>query len=248
MCQPILESALNLFTQMPYVRSKIWHIGDPAIQAGDVIHHVDTAVGDLYIPVMSLSYKFSGTEVLESIGADAPTQQQQTTTDRRLKKAFDRAATDRAELESKIEQTADEILLEVSETYVDRTEYSALDITVSGIVSEVKSSQSDIADLQEQTTRVEQRADSLDVSITNTSKQIDGLTERFRFDENGLTITNSATSMGVGISEERVEFTGGENPSTVIYPNRMETSQLDLGSFSFIPRTNGNLSLRWTGG
>ena len=60
--------------------------------------------------------------------------------------------------------------------------------------------------------------------------------------------------MGIGVSEKRVIFTGGNDPTTVITPNAMETTnltvgvRLDLGCFSWIPRTNKNLSLRWTGG
>ena len=79
------------------------------------------------------------------------------------------------------------------------------------------------------------------------------VTEHFRFDMEGLTITNSGTGMGIGVSEQRVIFTGGESPTTVIYPNSMETaamtvhSTLTLGDYSLIPRTNGNLSLRCTG-
>ena len=68
-----------------------------------------------------------------------------------------------------------------------------------------------------------------------------------------MTITNSGTGMGIGVSEQRVIFTGGDDPTTVILPNAMETtnlhvgSSLKLGSFTFFPRANGNLSLRFTG-
>ena len=81
-----------------------------------------------------------------------------------------------------------------------------------------------------------------------------GIDEHFRFAEDGLTIANSGTGMGIGVSEKRVVFTGGKDPTTVITPNAMETTnltvgtRLDVGNFSLIPRTNGNLSLRYTGG
>ena len=94
-------------------------------------------------------------------------------------------------------------------------------------------------------------ADGLKLSVENLQTDI---TEHFRFAEDGLTITNSGTGMGIGVSEERVIFTGGNDPTTVIRPNDMETTnlevkiRLDLGGFAWIPRTNNNLSLRWTGG
>ena len=84
--------------------------------------------------------------------------------------------------------------------------------------------------------------------------EVTEITERFRFEADGLHITNSGTGMGIGVSEQRVIFTGGEDPTTVITPNAMETTnltvgtRLDVGNFSLIPRTNGNLSLRYTGG
>lgn len=94
-------------------------------------------------------------------------------------------------------------------------------------------------------------ADGLKLSIENLQTDI---TEHFRFAEDGLTITNSGTGMGIGVSEQRVIFTGGSDPTTVIRPNDMETTnltvktRLDLGGFAWIPRTNSNLSLRWVGG
>ena len=69
-----------------------------------------------------------------------------------------------------------------------------------------------------------------------------------------LTLPILQGGMGIGVSEKQVAFTGGENPSTVIRPNSMNTTNLTvkesltLGDFAFIPRTNGNLSFRYTGG
>ena len=117
MAQPILNAALALFEALPYRPSTVTYIGDPAVQAGDVLTHHATAVGDLQLPVMRQVYKFAGTGTLESLGLDNLTNSQQTSTDRKAKKAFDRANKDKADLESKIDQSADRILLQVSKTY-----------------------------------------------------------------------------------------------------------------------------------
>lgn len=115
----------------------------------------------------------------------------------------------------------------------------------------------------QQLTEVKTAADGLRVTVSEVQTVLDGkadqvevteITEHFIFGTEGLTITNSGTGMGINVSEKKVEFTGGGDPTTVITPNEMETTnlrvgaQLDLGKFSFIPRTNGNLSFRYTGG
>lgn len=80
--------------------------------------------------------------------------------------------------------------------------------------------------------------------------RVEALETHFRFDGNGLTISNNTTGMGIGISETQVAFTGGTDPTTIITPNRMHTTdlqvldRLEVGDFALFPRTNGNLSLR----
>ena len=141
---------------------------------------------------------------------------------------------------------------------------SAVSLSVEGISARVSAVEEQTGDeaLRNRVTRLEQKADSLEISLEQVQQETDTkadeeavrtVTERFLFREDGLTITNSATGMGIGISQERIEFTGGDAPTTAITPNRMETTnlqvgrRLDVGNFSLIPRTSGNLSLRWTG-
>lgn len=143
-----------------------------------------------------------------------------------------------------------------------------LELTADGLTSRVSQAETDILSKAEASalnsirSELTQRADGLEFSVTQVrtgladkadQTDIREVTERFRFDMEGLTITNSGTGMGIGVSEQRVIFTGGDDPTTVIYPNAMETAAmtvhktLTLGAFSLIPRTNGNLSLRYTG-
>ena len=115
--------------------------------------------------------------------------------------------------------------------------------------------------LKSQLTVLEQRSDGLSLSVSELRRQTDTkaeqsqlteLTEHFRFGADGLTITNTATGMGISLSERQVVFTGGNDPTTVITPNAMQTTnlhietRLDVGGFSLIPRSNQNLSLRYT--
>ena len=140
---------------------------------------------------------------------------------------------------------------------------AALALTVEGITARVSAAEETAGDfaLKSQVTTLEQKADGLSLSVSELRKTADAkadketleeVTEHFRFASDGLTITNSATSMGIGISERQVAFQGGTDPTTVITPNAMQTTnlhvatRLDIGSFSLIPRTNQNLSLRCT--
>lgn len=163
-----------------------------------------------------------------------------------------------------VEQSVNGLRVENALAAGDR---ASLSLAVEGITSRVTAVErqadghAEKSQLTTLTSQLSQRADSLEFSVTQVRTDLGGkadksqlseITELFRFDMDGLTITNSASGMGIGISEQRVIFTGGENPTTAIYPNEMETtnlrigSRLDLGSFSLIPRTNGNLSLRCT--
>lgn len=85
------------------------------------------------------------------------------------------------------------------------------------------------------------------------AEKVNTLAEHFRFGTDGMTITDSATGMAVRLSQEAVAFSGGSDDATRITPLGMSTTdltvgrRLDVGAFSLIPRTSGNLSLRWTG-
>ena len=137
---------------------------------------------------------------------------------------------------------------------------AALSLQLEGITGRV----TQLEDGTEETSRLsalEQKADSLTISITELRSQADTkadkeqvteLTEHFLFNAEGMTISNTATGMGIQVSQRQVAFIGGSDPTTVITPNAMQTTnlhvltRLDVGGFSLIPRTNRNLSLRYT--
>lgn len=149
---------------------------------------------------------------------------------------------------------------------------SVLSLSASGILGRVeqteqqlltKADASELETVSRSLTEVEQTASDLKISVQTLSGTVAGkadqealteVTEHFRFASDGMTISNTATGMGINVSEQQVAFIGGQDPTTIIRPNDMETTnlqvktQMDLGGFSFIPRSNQNLSLRWTGG
>ena len=129
----------------------------------------------------------------------------------------------------------------------------ALQLSVEGISAQVTQG------LTQQTTALEQTAQGLTFQVSQLESRLNQktdreeltlVTEHFLFDADGLTIQNSATGMGIRVSEEQVAFLGGD---TAIYPDAMDTTKLsianrlNIGDFSYLPRTNGNLSFRFTG-
>lgn len=155
--------------------------------------------------------------------------------------------------ESKVERLDDRITLAVQMT----SEAQSLAEDATKAANDAKE------EILSQAAIFELRAEGIDLSVTELRQevgtkadqaQVNEITEHFRFSDDGMTITNSATGMGINVSEQQVAFTGGNDPTTVITPNAMETTnlsvgvRLDVGGYSLIPRSNGNLSLRWTGG
>lgn len=170
------------------------------------------------------------------------------------------------EKSSELEQTA----AELDESLTNKADQSTLEETTNalqGTLSHVqngldnKADQSEVNNLSVRTTQLVATAEGLVISVGNAEGQanankeaIDEISKHFLFDEDGLTIYDSSDGMGIIVSEEKVEFIGGTNPTTSITPNEMETTRLvvgermDLGKFAYLPRSNGNLSFRYTGG
>ena len=153
--------------------------------------------------------------------------------------------------------------LETAVSNTTRTLSSHIQQASDTIAARVSSVEETARETQGQMASLELKADGLDMAVSDVRKQVDEkadkvsvqeFTEHFHFGEDGLTISNSATGMGINVSETQVAFTGGADPTTVITPTEMQTTnlrvgeRLDLGNFALLPRTNGNLSMRWTGG
>lgn len=141
---------------------------------------------------------------------------------------------------------------------------STIAASTNNILLRIEDTTTAVQGLQSRMTALELDADGVSLSIGDLRQEVDAkadktvvedLREHFRFGEDGMTIFNAGTGMGIGVSEERVSFSGGsQSPTTEIFPTSMKTTnlrvgeRLDLGNYSLIPRSNGNLSLRWTGG
>lgn len=161
----------------------------------------------------------------------------------------------------------EEFSVSLSETSIEVDKVSQasanIQLQTDSIKSRVESVENDNANQNTTFTEIKQTNENLSLTLGRVTEQLgekansEDLTEftkRFTFGDDGFRIYDTASGMGIGVSESQVAFTGGQNPTTVITPNQMETTklvvgeQLDLGEFSFLPRANGNLSFRYIGG
>ena len=154
----VLNKALTRMQELTYRPAEIFTIGNPATQAGDVITHEDTTIGTVTLPVMTMTYKFCGTSTLTTLGVSRTSLDQSTSTEKKLKQAYAKAEKDRVVLESKIEQTAGQVLLEVSQQYADKDEFTQLSVKVDGVGTKVK-------DTEENVTKLQQTAGQVSVSV-----------------------------------------------------------------------------------
>lgn len=199
MATPILEAALQKFQKLPHRLSSISYSGDPAIQAGDILVHNETPVGNIALPVMRLVYKFAGIGSLDSLGTDTATQNQQSSTDKRLKKAFSRADKDRYELETKIEQTANEVLIQAAERFAYKSDMASLSVKVDGISADVAHAEETIEGLRSDIVSVQQSATDLSITvqqvIDNGAEKVTTKEAKYTFDDDGLKIAKSGEEM-----------------------------------------------------
>lgn len=206
MAIPILEASLATLQSVAHRPSSVMYIGDPAVQAGDIIAHSETAIGDVMLPVMRSVYKFAGTQTLESLGTNEASQSQQSSTSKQIKKAFSKAEQDRTELETKIEQTADTIRLETSEKYVDKQAYSSLEVRIDGINAEVAHQTEELDTVKQSVTTVQQSTERVNVEVQKiVANGVDRVVTStgYTMDADGLKIKKSGEEM-----ENKLDNTG----------------------------------------
>ena len=146
---------------------------------------------------------------------------------------------------------------ELSQLENGKAQLSAISQQLSSISAQVSQLTTHADRTREELARMQLGSDGLELQVTaverdllDADRRLSELTQRFRFDAQGLTISDSASGMAIRVSQQEIAFTG----TTVITPDAMDTTNLQvrrgltLGSFLLIPRSNGNLSFRWIGG
>lgn len=241
--------------QISYTPATAMVLGDPAIDCGDLIHMPQNGV-DMYVLVTGYTWNHHGRMQIESVGSSAVVEGTGTNSDVKIIRGR------LASITVDLDQISSEMTRHSVEIGSLQKEQSAFSQNVDSIEASVSLQEQTLESITERTTSLEVAAGGLEVSVsqldktvTQAAEDVKAVTEVFHFSENGLTISNTATGMGINVSEQQVEFSGGaQAPTTLIKPTEMETTnvrvktRLDVGGFALIPRTNGNLSLRYTGG
>ena len=255
--RPYIENIAPFLIGMSFVPAKasLINTGEQDVQAGDIITVADRGGIIRRVPVFSVTKKGYGL----TITCTGNKSRQSTTAiaeQNRIEVVQGRVARIKADLQevsTSLEQTS--ISLDAV-----KEQSAIVSQVVDGISAQVGEIEKSVEGVKSQSASVVLKTDALDVTVQKLQKEkadqadVQELTERFHFAEDGLTIFNSATGMGINVSENQVAFSGGANPTTIITPTEMNTTnlrvgqRLDLGNYSLIPRDNKNLSLRWTGG
>lgn len=82
-CQLIARDSYELMRTVTSRSIKVTWIGDPSLQAGDIIQHINTPYGTISAPIMRRTYKFAGIDTLECFGLDSCIQQSEQQKQRR---------------------------------------------------------------------------------------------------------------------------------------------------------------------
>lgn len=138
-----------------------------------------------------------------------------------------------------INASAEQLSLTMSETYAKADD-------VSDQISSISST-------------LEQTASGLNATITSETKKVNDNLESYketvsnymRFDENGLSLGKTDSEFKTRLDNEKLSFQQNDEEVAYISNNKMNITDAEiknkmiLGSFEFIPRENGNLSLQW---
>jgi hypothetical protein len=254
--EDFLEGLVQPISFTAFHPTKVAFHGRPDIDTGDVLEYVYK--GTTYIlPVCSHIFEYNGgfKTTVESIGSDAlkvspldPGMKQQITAVRQNMNTLVRNLTQtqsqiieiNGELVemSKILQTIDALQTQISKIEGDLTQVSTLTQTANQLRLDIQSVAKDLIDTNNK---------------VNGNQQT--ILSYFDFQADGLTIGLSSSNIRLKLSNNQIQFLRDGSATPVAYFSEGQLYVTDahfirslvLGNFEFVPRTNGNLSLKRRG-
>ena len=174
-------------------------------------------------------------------------------------------ATDLSTAQEDVDVGFDEVYDHVSDVQqsVINSYESALEVTKKNItlsVNEKYAKKDDVSSAEQRlSSKIDQTAKDISFTFNKSTDEVkndlqdfrDEITSYIRFDANGMELGKQGSKFKTRLSNEKLAFLQGEDEVAYISNNKMNITdaevknQLTLGSYAFVPRTNGNLSLKW---
>lgn len=149
--------------------------------------------------------------------------------------------------ESLIQQSADKILFQVSESYYTTDAAAELEANISSTITQEANSLR--IDFENLSTQVETDVGETATALTTIQSYIAAKDGTLTFGEIGNNITLTIENDRIGIYNNGVLITYW-TANEMYSPNALRVpvgGRMVLGNFAFIPRTNGSLDFRWIG-
>ncbi|MGM9544420.1 MAG: phage tail spike protein [Romboutsia timonensis] len=141
--------------------------------------------------------------------------------------------------ESALEATKERITTSVSEMYAKKDDVSSIEETLSSMINQTASDISLI--FNKSTNEVKNDLQGFKEQVTS----------YIRFNSDGMELGKQGSKFKTRLNNEKLAFLQNEEEVAYISNNKMYITdaeiknQLTLGSYAFVPRSNGNLSLKW---
>lgn len=111
--ESVLARVLDRLASLNIQQCVVYTVGDPSWQASDLVLHERSGFTNVSVPIMKLAYKFGGNMTLRTLGNVPEEVAQPTKQERKIMHLKDKNAKDYEHMESKIEQTARDVRIEI---------------------------------------------------------------------------------------------------------------------------------------
>lgn len=154
---------------------------------------------------------------------------------------------------NQLTQTSDKLTSSISRTYE----------TQQNLDSRITANEQNIKTVTESQTTLTQTTDGLSASVSSLTKTttdqgttLDQISKSLKFDETGLNLSDGGNGANVNLNETKMTFKNAAGQATATFSEDVEIKDLKIkyggtftmGNFVWVPRSNGNLSIKYIGG
>lgn len=154
---------------------------------------------------------------------------------------------------NQVTQTSDKLTSSISRTYE----------TQHNLDSRITANEQNIKTVTESQTTLTQTTDGLSASVSSLTKTttdqgttLDQISKSLKFDETGLNLSDGGNGANVNLNETKMTFKNAAGQATATFSEDVEIKDLKIkyggtftmGNFAWVPRSNGNLSIKYIGG